>query len=317
LDLFTRVGAALGTNQPVTVDDLLDFSRRDFLKLSALGAVGLALASCTQEQLEKILDKIKNRPVRRNINTMTDDDPDLVSYRAAVAAMKNLPSSDLRNWTRQAQIHDEFCPHGNWLFLPWHRAYMWYFEEICRQLSGNDNFALPYWNWQNDKKIPAAFWGGASNPLFNGTRFATDTSTITSPVFAPSYIENPVLVETNFEAFASGAISAGTPQQNGSAGGQGPLESGPHNSTHNFVGGDMASFVSPLDPIFWAHHNIIDAIWVEWNIKRNNPNTNNADWNRTFTEFCDRNGNPVTINCLTTTLFPLFNYRFDDPVLGV
>ncbi len=317
MDLFTHVGAALGMDRGATIDDIVGLSRRDFLKLSALGAVGIALASCTKEQLEEILEKIKNRPVRRNINTMADDDPDLVSYRAAVTAMKALPSSDARNWTRQAEIHQNFCPHGNWLFLPWHRAYMWYFEEICRELSGNNAFALPYWNWQNDKQIPAAFWGGPSNPLFHSPRFASQTSTITSPVFAPTYIENPILVETNFEVFGSGSISAATPQQNGSPGGQGPLESGPHNSLHGFVGGDMGTFMSPLDPIFWTHHNIIDAIWVEWNIKRNNPNTSNGAWNRDFTEFSDRNGNPVTISTLTTTLFPLFNYRFDDPVLGV
>lgn len=315
MDLFTRVGTALGMGRTATFNDILDLSRRDFLKLSALGAVGAALAGCTEEQLEAILDKIANRPVRRNINTMADDDPDLVSFRAGVAAMKALPESDARNWNRQADIHNNFCPHGNWLFLPWHRAYTWYFEEICRELSGNDAFALPYWNWQNDRTIPAAFWGGAGNPLFNSTRGATQTTMITSGVYSPANIES-ILDETNFEAFASAAIGA-TANPHTSSGPQGPLEAGPHNSTHGFVGGDMGGFRSPRDAVFWTHHNIIDAIWVNWNVTRGNPNTNNSAWNRTFTEFCDRNGNPVSITCATTVLFPLLSYRFDDPALGV
>jgi tyrosinase len=276
--------------------------------------VGLALASCTEEQLEELLDKIANRPVRRNINSLAANDPILESFRTAVTAMKALPQTDRRNWQRQADIHNDFCPHGNWLFLPWHRAYLWYFEEICRELSGNNGFALPYWNWQDDRQIPAAFWGEA-NPLLNTTRFATATSTITSGVYSPSNIE-AILDETNFEVFASAAIGASA-NPHTSSGPQGPLEAGPHNQTHGFVGGDMGGFHSPLDPVFWAHHNIIDAIWVEWNLKRNNPNTSNGAWNRTFTEFCDRNGNPVSVTSLTTVLFPLFNYRFDDPALGV
>jgi tyrosinase len=313
VDLLARAGAALGMGRPARFGDLLGLSRRDFMKLSALGVAGLALASCTEEQLKEFEEKVKNRPVRRDINSLANDDPILVSYRAAVTAMKGLPASDRRNWQRQAEIHLNFCPHGNWLFLPWHRAYLHFFEEICRELSGNNGFALPYWNWQKDKSIPAALWG-EGNPLFNSTRSATPASTVNASLFSPSNIEN-ILDETNFELFASGAIPGGADQRTGST--QGPLESGPHNSIHNFTGGEMASFLSPLDPVFWAHHNVIDAIWVEWNVKRNNPNTNNGDWNRTFTEFCDRQGNPVEVTSLTTTLYPLFTYRFDDPVLGV
>ena len=55
---------------------------------------------------------------------MTANDPDLAAMRRAVAAMKALPQSDPRNWIRFADIHRNFCPHGNWYFLPWHRAYI-------------------------------------------------------------------------------------------------------------------------------------------------------------------------------------------------
>lgn len=316
MDLLARVGNAVGLGRAATFDDIIGFSRRDFLKLTALGAVGLALASCTEQQLKDFEERVKNRPVRRDINTLTDSDPVLVSFRKAVAAMKALPAGDKRNWTAQAEIHNSFCPHGNWLFLPWHRAYLWYFEEICRELSGDNGFALPYWNWQKDNKVPAAFWGDASNPLFNGTRQVGPTSTLTPGYFSPANIE-AILDETNFELFASGSILASQGQRTSSPGGQGQLESGPHNHVHTFILGDMGGYHSPLDPVFWTHHNMIDAIWVEWNVKRNNPNTNSGEWNRTFTEFCDRTGAAITIQSVITILFPLFSYRFDDPVLGV
>jgi len=99
--------------------------------------------------------------LRRPVSAMAGSDPILVSYRAAVKKMKELPTSDPRNWTRQAQIHQGSstlrCPHGNWFFLPWHRAYLVAFERICRQLSGNPNFALPYWDWTANPQLPAAF----------------------------------------------------------------------------------------------------------------------------------------------------------------
>src|SRR5262249_7851547 len=76
--------------------------------------------------------KIVTRP---NIHSLALNDADLQAYRDAVKAMKALPASDARNWTKQAEIHNNFCPHRNWFFLPWHRAYLVAFERICRQLS--------------------------------------------------------------------------------------------------------------------------------------------------------------------------------------
>jgi polyphenol oxidase len=42
-------------------------------------------------------------------------------------------------------------------FLAWHRAYLHYHEEIIREVTGNEAFALPYWNWLDDDALPALF----------------------------------------------------------------------------------------------------------------------------------------------------------------
>src|SRR5688500_7706446 len=93
---------------------LLQISRRRFLQLTALGAVALVLAGCPV--IEGILQRIANRPVRRDVNALPAGDTTLATYAAAVAAMKALPNTDNRNWYRQAEIHNSFCPHDNWLF---------------------------------------------------------------------------------------------------------------------------------------------------------------------------------------------------------
>jgi tyrosinase len=58
--------------------------------------------------------------------------------------MLALPPEDPRNWYRHALVHTIDCPHGNWWFLPWHRGYLGWFEQICRELSNDPAFALPY-----------------------------------------------------------------------------------------------------------------------------------------------------------------------------
>jgi tyrosinase len=37
-----------------------------------------------------------------------------------------------------------------------------------------------------------------------------------------------------------------------------------HNRVHVWVGGQMATGVSPNDPVFWLHHAFIDRLWTQW-----------------------------------------------------
>src|SRR5882757_10026664 len=151
---------------------MLKFDRRSLLQGSA--ALAFTGATVTGANAAVVM--------RRSVNTMALNDPTLVSYRKAVAAMKALPANDPRNWTKQAQIHNGFCPHGNWFFLPWHRAYCVAFERLCRQLSGDANFALPYWDWTANPQLPAAFasqtFNGQPIPLFDANR---SSQTVTIP----------------------------------------------------------------------------------------------------------------------------------------
>ncbi|HKF06150.1 MAG TPA: tyrosinase family protein, partial [Candidatus Sulfotelmatobacter sp.] len=89
------------------------------------------------------MKKITHRPTRRNIANLAPNDPVILAFKDAVQQMKNLPSTNPLSWSAQVQVHFDHCPHQNWWWLPWHRAYLLYFERICRKLSGHDDFALP------------------------------------------------------------------------------------------------------------------------------------------------------------------------------
>jgi tyrosinase len=107
---------------------------------------------------------------------------------------------------------------------------------------------------------------GNPNPLFDANR-SSQTVTIPNSVAGPS-VMSAILTETTFEIFASRRPAG---QNNTSASWQrvgsveGPLESNPHDQVHVRISGDMATFMSPLDPIFWLHHCNIDRIWDQWN----------------------------------------------------
>jgi tyrosinase len=241
----------------------------------------------------------------------------LESYRAAINAMRLLPQSDARNWTRIAQVHDEHCAHRNWYTWPWHRAFLTSFERVCRQMSDDDEFRLPYWDWSANRQIPATFsqqnHNGAPNPLFH-PRGAQPTDALPDTVVGPSVMSS-IIGEPDFEAFMSARPSGQDStdpkwQRVGST--QGPLESNPHNTIHPWIGGDMATFVSPLDPIFWLHHANLDRIWDRWN-RIGNANTSSALWRDfRFNQFV----NPGRFSPIGTPWQPRVSDLLDIEALG-
>ncbi|MBS0533044.1 MAG: tyrosinase family protein [Proteobacteria bacterium] len=285
------------------------------------GASALFLASTTSRA------EAQATPVlRRSISTMPLNDPALNSYRKAVAAMKALPANDPRNWTKQAQIHLNFCPHGNWYFLPWHRAYLAAFEKLCRQMSGDNTFALPYWDWTANPQLPAAFatptYNGQPNPLFDSTR-SSQTVTIPSTYVGPSVMQS-IYGETSFEVFGSSRPNGQnntSPSWQRVRGYEGPLESTPHDHVHTTIAGNMATFMSPLDPIFWLHHCNIDRVWDQWNrIGRSNSQENiwrSFAFNNQFVVPSGAGTQPWNTTVASVLDILALGYRYTLPLLQV
>lgn len=241
--------------------------------------------------------------IRKSLHTLSPNADEIIAYRDAVFQMKSRPASDPLSWDRQARIHQDHCSHGNWFFLPWHRAYLYCFEEIIRELSGMEDFALPYWDWSTFSQIPSTFWGG-DNPLHDATRTITETSTADADFVGTAEIES-ILEITNFNVFGSSRNASGE------------LEVTPHNYVHRFVRGNMVTMMSPLDPIFWCHHCNVDRLWAEWN-HRGNQNPNDPQWrNENFAgHFFDTNGqviNEFTVEQTASTSALNYTYQSIQP----
>lgn len=282
-------------------------SRRDFLKTAGLGATVLAGYLMTGG-CEDFFERIRNRPLRRRIQPGNAASDDAVEwYRRGVLAMKGLPAGDRRNWISQADIHRNFCPHSSWMFFPWHRSYLFYLEQICRDQGGApDSWALPYWHWSLDRALPAQFWVPGS-ALLDNTRVITSASLADINVVGPSEMET-ILQEDNFLIFGGN-----------NTGSSGTLSQGPHGYIHaGFVRGNMRTTgPAAQDPIFYAHHSFIDYCWNHWNLDRGFDNTNDPAWqNVHFTEFADKTGVLVDSSVIATLLMPLLSYRYEDSPMG-
>ena len=226
--------------------------------------------------------------LRRSLLGMPLNDPIISAWRDAVRMLKEPTRPAPINWTSLANIHGTAsgfnqCPHGNWYFLPWHRGYLLMYERVVRQLTGFNDFALPYWDWTADSHVPEAFtsptFGGNPNALFE-PRDMGPSDTIPAENVGQA-VMTQILNDTPFETFGttrpSGQNSLDPMWIRRRTGVQGTLEANPHNNVHGWVGGVMAGTRSANDPIFMMHHGNIDRIWWVWN-GIPNPNTNDTLW---------------------------------------
>ena len=142
---------------------------------------------------------------------------------------------------------------------------------------------MPYWNWTALPRLPDAFtqpiWGTVANPLLDVTRLATATDTLPAELVGQPVMDT-IYAVTDFELFGTsrpkGQLTLSSSWQR-KKGVQGTLEATPHNGVHNWMGGNMATMLSPRDPLFYLHHSNCDRIWANW-IALGNGNTADPLW---------------------------------------
>lgn len=197
----------------------------------------------------------------------------------------------------------------NW-FLPWHRMYVFFFEQIIRNVTGNQNFTLPYWNYSvagpTHGRIPPPF-GTSTNPLFVSKRRAGVNA------------GNPIDQGQPGNPLGLGALAQCTYAPLGAQPGFNMnLDQTVHGSVHVLVGNNQNMGAIPWaagDPIFWMHHCNIDRIWASWNAAgRRNP-SDAAFLNKTFV-FADGAGNRVVSRIGDFLDVARLGYRYDrlEPV---
>ena len=300
---------------------------------------------------------------RKNALAMATWDTTLLWYARAVGEMKSRPLTDPTSWRYLAAIHGftldpnedasavvywkqwtqkqklpgktdqntfwKRCQHGSWYFLPWHRMYLGYFEQIVGKfivgLGGPADWALPYWNYNQgkDSGLPAAFYqpnlpDNSPNSLLEPSR---NPGRNNGDLFLkpPDVTPSAAFDDHDF----AGQTRGGSPGFGGpvtrfehDGRNHGLLEQQPHDVVHDEVGGVMGDPVTAgYDPIFWLHHANIDRLWQIWlKSDPSNANPSGPAWQQFGFNFHNATGSTSALkpaDVLETTVAP-FYYQYDD-----
>jgi hypothetical protein len=276
----------------------MTLTRRTSLQLAGSALLSM-LAPVARAQAAPDLTKDKI-PTRVPLDEFVKD-PDLMSaLRRGVRAMKARKPSDPLGWFFQAAIHGvtieaiqnaasgdpglinvdqkkfwNQCPHfgqPSANFLPWHRAYTYYFERILRAHTGEPRFSLPYWDYFRPenyrfprefgkKKLDQPLDGDEANPLYFPERnvYFADWDHWSGDNLPYSQL-TPEAVD--WSPARDAVVFFGATEREGLAGGiadedtstRGRLESFPHDPIHRLVGGliprpDLPNPQDPAHPI--------------------------------------------------------------------
>jgi tyrosinase len=269
-------------------------------------------------------------------------DPVLDGYARGVEAMVARDDAlTADSWLWAANTHNappgtpanpmwKQCAHHKRFFLPWHRGYLAWFEATIQTLIGDDDWALPYWDY-SDPNNP--------NALKVPPEFKTDKRTVNGVL-----VDNPLFLSTQDrpgqpDPLDVDLLPAMTPRffvrrppATGFGGSDGPenrggaVETQPHDFVHGDIGGGTGfmrtTTLAARDPIFWLHHANIDRLWEVWHklpgsvelINQGGvPAATVTEWNSAAFAFGDP-GAPVVYQMhqlADTTADPL-RYRYRD-----
>jgi tyrosinase len=247
--------------------------------------------------------------IRTSIRGAEANPSQIDRLRRAYERFKSL--NDDRSFDFFASLHGlslpVWCEHGTPLFLPWHRAYLYYFElalqsrlgarltKVAPQVPEFANVGLPWWDWASPEShssgIPDSYAAETANqlpnPLFNSAIGACgDGRPYMTGVWSSSLL---ALVRQRL----SGTVTPGDPpttQRHTDAPDDLPTQATvtnrilnqtvfedfsqaleqAHNQVHVWVGGAMSQVpTAAYDPIFWSHHSMVDRVWYIWQLSPN------------------------------------------------
>ncbi|KAF8409312.1 hypothetical protein HHK36_005386 [Tetracentron sinense] len=239
----------------------------------------------------------KSSPMRVRPAAHLVDEEYLAKYNKAVALAKALPDDDPRSFMQQANVHCAYCDgaydqigfpdlelqvHNSWLFFPFHRYYLYFYEKILGKLIGDPTFTIPFWNWDSPPgmQLPAMY-ADPKSPLYDTLREAkhqpptlmdldydgTET-TLTGKQQLSSNLSimyrQVVSSGKTAQLFLGSSYRAGDQPNPGA----GSFENVPHGPVHRWCGDqtqpngeNMGNFYSAArDPIFYSHHSNVDRI---------------------------------------------------------
>ncbi|KAL1829733.1 hypothetical protein DCAR_0209099 [Daucus carota subsp. sativus] len=311
------------------------------------------LSTCDEETVQQIIGNSATRCCPPLSKTMVDfklpkpgtirvrpaahlvDKAYEAKFKKALELMKALPDDDPRSFTQQAKIHCAYCSyaydqiglpdelvsaHGSWLFFPFHRWYLYFFERILGKLIDDPTFAMPFWNWDSagGMSMPSMYTDPKS-PLYDKVRDAVHVAPGAMVDLDYGGTDEKITKEQQlkqnltimYTAMVSGSSSAklflGDPYESGKnveQSGGGRFESVPHGPVHMWVGDRKqppglnmgALYSAGRDPVFYAHHSNCDRLWNVWKtLGGNRKDFSHKDWLDSEFAFYDENAQLVKV----------------------
>jgi tyrosinase len=208
---------------------------------------------------------------RESVTQLSDDA--LGRFVAALQAVIDRP--DNRGFQFYAGWHGvpfDLCEHHVDLFLPWHRGYLYHFELALQDVDAD--VTLPWWNWMDESGIPASYTdqvvlrGSTIRPFGVPPQQGWPEETFRDPG-AP---QDPAPVAPPLGQLQVGGgrtVPEWLMQSPSWSQFRQRLER-LHDNIHVWVGGTMTDPEwAAYDPLFWAHHSMVDRLWRIW--QHNNP----------------------------------------------
>jgi tyrosinase len=157
-----------------------------------------------------------------------------------------------------AQVYGQ---HTNIRLLPWHRIFLYLFEELLHNY--HPDVCIPYWDWTNPGEQHFPDWlVGVTPTVITPTRtIACTRSPGTDAQLTMTVSGVPAaMAQTTYDSFSAPINWA-------------------HGGVHGWVGGTMSDpATSPVDPVFYMHHANLDRLWWVW---YNSPAGNHQNPNLT------------------------------------
>ena len=197
-------------------------------------------------------------------------------------------------------------------FLPWHRMFVFFFEQIIREVSGRPDFTLPYWDYTSADPlkrgiVPLQF-RLPLDPVFS-VLYRADRSSLANSGQRIDKNQPTDQMDISATMACAAYSTVGTV-----LGFCRSVDSNIHGRIHVLVGNAKNMGAVPYaarDPLFWVHHSTIDRLWASWNANYAGVNPTST-WGNTQFVFADRLGQRVTGRLKDFFSTSLLGYQYDS-----
>ncbi|WP_298896478.1 tyrosinase family protein [uncultured Psychroserpens sp.] len=206
--------------------------------------------------------------VRKDVSSLSSGE--IATLKKAFSGVMKLKTNDPNGYFIQAGYHglpNAYCMHHIPGYNPWHRAYLYSFENALRTIPGCEDVTLPYWDLFNDfpdilNQEPFANYTLPEDLNSNYKKgYVTQRNSVKT--MESLFKQYDVLTDftraktqQDWEDYHGGQAFGGAPNDTSISA---------HDGGHVATGPTMADQnVAAFDPIFWFYHCNIDRMFWEW-----------------------------------------------------